>query len=1263
VDKHRWKIWIDTGGTFTDCMAQAPGGETHRTKVLSSGALRGRMLAQPDGNALSGAPLPGGAPDLYAGYTLRFLGRPNETYRVTASDPRTHRLVLDRPVAPAVSAGADFELTAGEEAPVLATRLVTGTPLHAALPTLEMRLGSTKGTNALLEHKGAAVGLLITGGLGDLPEIGTQQRPHLFALDIRKPPRLYTRVIEVRERLDAAGNVLLPLTEAELERVADEAKNSGIAVWAVALLHSYRNPAHERRLLEALRAGGIDFVSLSAELMPAIKLVPRAQTAIVNAYLSPVIHRYLDAVRSKLPAGSTLRVMTSAGGLVSAHFFAPKDSLLSGPAGGVVGAAAVARQSGVTQLLTLDMGGTSTDVARYDGAYDYRYDLRVGDAHLQSPALAVETVAAGGGSVCAFDGLVCTVGPESAGAYPGPACYGAGGPLTVTDVNLLLGRVDPGAFGIPLDAEAARRAFEDVRQKAGATEAAGGEALLAGFLQIANERMADAIRRVSVQRGYDPGGYTLLAFGGAGGQHACQVAALLGMNRVLVPADAGLLSAYGMGRAAVERLATRQLLRPLPEADLPAVFDELSREAAARVTAEGFAPGEVRIVRKSVFLRFAGQDAALEIPFAPGNDPVALFREQYQALFGHWIENRPLEVESAKVIAAAQAADLVPAGAATTPYVPTPYGQGRLFAGGAWQTVPMYRWPDLKPGAELVGPALLVSPTSTTVVEPGWAFRLDAAGNGRLHNTEAAGPGDTGAEENSAEAVQLALFTNRFTAVAAEMGALLERTAFSVNVKERLDFSCAVLDAEGYLVVNAPHIPVHLGSLGLCVRKVMAALPLEAGDVVVTNHPGFGGSHLPDITLISPVHDEAGRRIGFVANRAHHAEIGGKRPGSMPPDARSLAEEGVVIPPTYLVRQGEAQWDVLAELLTAAPYPSRAVHENLADLRAALAAIGAGKAAMAALCRAHGADRVVHYMGGVKRYAAGRLRERLVQLPPGTRRAEEFLDDGSRLAVELRLTDGRLQVDFAGTAGTHPRNLNATPAIVTSAVVYVLRLLVDEDIPLNEGLLDAVDLHIPPGLLNPDFPADPFRCPAVVGGNTETSQRVVDTLLKALGLAAGSQGTMNNVVFGNETFGYYETIGGGTGAGPGFAGASAVHQHMTNTRITDPEVMELRYPVRLERFAVRRGSGGAGQWPGGDGIVREIRFLQPVSLTVLAEHRRTAPYGLAGGAPGQPGRQTLLRADGTTEPLDGSGGAEMGPGDRVVIETPGGGGYGRVGEG
>ncbi len=1260
MEKNFWKIGIDTGGTFTDCIGQDPEGRWHRTKVLSSGAIRGQVLSQPDKVTLQLARVLGGETDLFVGYALRFLNMPAETYRITASSTDNHCLTLDRPVSLPVLAGAGVELTAGEEAPVLAARIMTGTPLTATLPLMEMRLGSTRGTNALLERKGAEVGLLITAGLGDLLEIGTQQRPHLFALHVRKPPQLYRRVIEVHERLDAAGGVLLPLLEVELERVVGEVKRSGISVWAIAFLHSYLNPAHETVLRQRLHAAGISFISLSAELMPAIKLVPRAQTAIVNAYLSPVINRYLEAVREKLSAGSTLRVMTSAGGLVETVFFTPKDSLLSGPAGGVVGAAAVAHESGIPKILTLDMGGTSTDVARYDGAYDYRYDLRVGDAHLQSPALAVETVAAGGGSVCTFDGITCAVGPDSAGANPGPACYGAGGPLTVTDVNLLLGRVDSDIFGIPLNAEAARRAFQAMNQKGLVPQAPDEEGLLAGFLQIANERMADAIRRVSVQKGYDPSEYTLLAFGGAGGQHACQVAALLKMNQVLIPADAGLLSAYGMGRAAIERFSTRQILQSLAGANLLDIFEQLTAEVFAQLAAEGFAPDQIYVARKSLFLRFSGQDAAIEIPFGEENDPVRLFREKYEALYGHWIENRTLEVESAKVIGATKMNTPGRSSAAVTLHQPRPYKHQRLFAGSTWQEVPVYRWPDLLPGAELAGPALLVSPTSTTVVEPNWHFQLDAGGNGLLQKIGTGALVSVG-EGPADGAVQLALFTNRFTAIAGEMGALLERTAFSVNVKERLDFSCAVLDAEGYLVVNAPHIPVHLGSLGICVRKVLAALPMEEGDVVVTNHPGFGGSHLPDITLISPVHDEAGQRVGFVANRAHHAEIGGKRPGSMPPDARNLAEEGVVIPPAYLVRKGKAQWDSIVQRLTESPFPSRAVHENIADLRAALASIGVGKSALQALCRTYGSDQVVHFMGAVKSYAATRLRKRLEGFPPGDYSAAEVLDDGSRIAVQIKVSPTRLRISFAGTSGTHPRNLNATPAIVASAVIYVLRLFVDEDIPLNEGLMKAVDLHLPEGMLNPAFPDDPFGCPAVVGGNTETSQRVVDTLLKALQLAAGSQGTMNNVVFGNQTFGYYETIGGGTGAGRGFDGASAVHQHMTNTRITDPEVIELRYPVRLERFAVRRGSGGAGMWRGGDGIIREIRFLKPVLLTVLAEHRRTAPYGLAGGEPGQPGRQTIIRADGATEPMEGSSGAEMQPGDRIVVETPGGGGCGSPG--
>jgi 5-oxoprolinase (ATP-hydrolysing) len=820
--------------------------------------------------------------------------------------------------------------------------------------------------------------------------------------------------------------------------------------------------------------------------------------------------------------------------------------------------------------------------------------------------------------------------------------------------------VDPGNFGIPLNFAAAEGALREIRDKLAGTGSQTDERLLSGFLQIANERMAGAIRQISVLKGYDPSEYTLLAFGGAGGQHACQVAELLKMTSVLIPPDAGLLSAYGMGQAVIERFSTRQVLRPLDEVEgqLNQMLNDLTLQAQDALSAEGFPPEETQVGRQSLFLRFKGQDASIEIPFSPGTAPAEAFRWQYEALYGHWIGNRELELESAKVIITTRPALQTLPEKKGRDYSPVPYNTQRCFTAGEWQQTPVFRWQDLKPGAVIAGPALIVSPTSTTLAEPGWTFRTDAAGNGvmvRTKNQEETEPAEL---SDATEAVQLALFTNRFTAIAAEMGALLERTAFSVNVKERLDFSCAVLDTDGYLVVNAPHIPVHLGSLGICVRSVMAALPLEDGDVAITNHPGFGGSHLPDITLISPVHDEAGRRIGFVANRAHHAEIGGKRPGSMPPDARNLAEEGIVISPTWLVRRGEARWEEITSQLTTAHYPSRALAENLADLQAALAAIRSGKTALQNLCRAYGARRVGHYMQELKKYAATSLLRRIGSMPRGDYPAEELLDDGSKIKVQVTVSPSRLRISFAGTSGTHPRNLNATPAIVNSAVMYVLRLLVDEDIPLNEGLMEAVDLHLPEGLLNPGFPEDPQKCPAVVGGNTETSQRVVDTLLKALGLAACSQGTMNNVVFGNATFGYYETIGGGTGAGHGFNGASAVHQHMTNTRITDPEVMEFRYPVRLEQFAVRKDSGGAGQWKGGDGIIRELRFLEPVSLTVLAEHRWTAPYGLSGGEPGQPGRQYIIRKDGATQELSGSAGAEMTPGDRFVIETPGGGGFG-----
>ena len=1236
-----WHLSIDTGGTFTDGLARNPAGEVRRAKVLSTGAIRARVLAVAGPGQYRLAQqwhLPDAA--TLTGFYLRQAGEASETGpQVIAFDPATG-LLRSSAALPGLEPGATVELFTGEEAPVLAARLLTGTPPGQAFPPLTMRLGSTRGTNALLERKGARVALLVTAGLPGLLEIGNQQRPDLFALDIRKPAPLYDRLIEVPARMDAQGQEIAPLLPDHVQELVQQVLASGCDAVAIALLHAYRNPAHERALAAALRQAGLAHVSCSHQLAPAIRLLPRAQTTVVNAFLAPVIEDYLAGVQHGL-AQAPLKVMTSAGGLVDARHFHPKDSLLSGPAGGVVGAATLARQTGHPRILTLDMGGTSTDVARYDGAYDYRYELAVGDARLLSPALAIETVAAGGGSICRFDGQRLSVGPDSAGAQPGPACYGAGGPLTLTDVNLLLGRLDPATFGIPLDEAAARAALAALRGEAVISE----EELLQGFLDLAHETMAGAIRRISIRQGYDPAAYALLAFGGAGGQHACAVAGLLGIRRVIVPYEAGILSASGIGTAAITRQAQAQVLRPLAEVDLAARFARLEAEALAALAAEG--PGG-QISRRSLLLRFHGQNHSLEIPYAPGGPtPEATFRMRYEALFGHWLDQPSLELEAIRVVATLAGPDLPP-----LPPVPTshhPHADRHTAAG------PVYDWENLGPGAHLAGPALLAGRHATVVVPAGWSLQLDGGRNAIL---QATAPQATVTAEAEA-AISLSLFAHRFESIAQEMGALLERTSFSVNVKERLDFSCALLDAAGTLVVNAPHIPVHLGSLGVCVRQVCAALPLGPGDVAITNHPGYGGSHLPDITLVAPVF--VGETLaGYVANRAHHAELGGKRPGSMPADARHLAEEGVVIPPTYLVRAGQMDRAGIAAHLQAGPWPTRALAENLADLDASLASIRAGVDALTALCQEHGLATVQARMADLKAYAAQHMRQRLAAFPPGTYAAQEFLDDGSLLQVQISLAGGEASLDFSGTSPTHPGNFNANPAIVTSVVMYVLKLLAEAGLPLNEGLMEPVHLYLPPGsMLNPAFPPDPAACPAVVGGNVETSQRLTDTLLKALGVAACSQGTMNNFLFGHESLGYYETIGGGTGAGPDFAGAHGVHQHMTNTRITDPEILEFRYPVRLEQLALRPGSGGKGRWPGGNGIIRQVRFLQDMEVTLLTQHRTAGPYGLAGGEAGQPGQQYWLRAaEGDTLPLPGCISLRLRAGDAIRIETPGGGGYG-----
>jgi 5-oxoprolinase (ATP-hydrolysing) len=1049
-------------------------------------------------------------------------------------------------------------------------------------------------------------------------------------------------------------------------------------------MHAYRNNVHEQVLKTELEKH-FDYVSISSELSQQIKFVPRSQTTVVNAYLAPILHTYLKKIISRLPTDS-LRIMTSAGSLIHSSFFMPKDSLLSGPAGGVVGAAAIGRQSGFERLLTLDVGGTSSDVARFDGDFDYRFDITIRNATVFSPALNIETVAAGGGSICYFDGIKLCVGPESAGAYPGPACYGVGGPLTITDVNLLLGRLDPSQFGIPVFVEAAKSKLIDlqnfIEEKTGKKISA--EEILNGFLTIANERMADAIRKISVAKGYAPPQYALLVFGGAGGLHACSMARLLGMATIIVPQYAGLLSAYGILNAQVERFAEKQILKTVSQIlfeELVFEFDKIKTEATEKVIAEGIESDNIIVKKSLIFCRLKGQDATIELDFDA--DFAHNFKEKYQKTFGHWVENREIEIESIRIIAAEKDSNLRKiSNPKITPLLPPQYKPDfrhkiKALVGSKWLDVPVFFRNDLTAGATIEGFALLLDNYSTTVIEDGFSLTIDAFGTAIIRAViveNVPNKLDKYVAEHS-ETIDLELFTNRFTGIADNMGALLQRTALSVNVKERFDFSCALLDADGFLIANAPHIPVHLGSLGVCVREVLKVIKIGKGDTIVTNHPAFGGSHLPDVTLISSVYmerpdslgTEGGELIGYVANRCHHSEIGGIRPASMPPNATRLIEEGVIIEPMYLSKNGIVDWQSISYKLQNTDYPTRSLGENLADLNAALAANLNGVAALQKLVAEHSLEKVHYYMQRLKDYSAEKLTENLRKITTVQRvfEAEESLDDGAILKVKIEIGD-KIVFDFTGSSPVHKGNLNATPAIVNSVVIYVLRLLVTENIPLNEGFMKNVTLILPDNsILNPDFNLRKIQnlpkiddAPAVVGGNVETSQRLTDTILKALKLIACGQGTMNNVLFGNTTFGYYETICGGAGAGNGFNGSDAVHTHMTNTRITDPEILEFRYPVRLDLFKIRENSGGKGLFSGGNGIIRQLTFLENVELSVLTQHRKVAPFGLNGGESGKVGQQFVIFKNGKKKKIEGIDGANLSEGDTFVIETPGGGGFG-----
>lgn len=1234
-----WQICIDTGGTFTDCWGLPSGSpEPVLVKLLSSGRIRARVTERLSTREwILEIPANWSTPDgFFVGFQAEVSGT---TAHVDSWEQAPGRLRLDGDLPHSEV----IDLFTGEEAPVVGARLLTGTAPGSTFPELDLRLATTRGTNALLEGKGAPPVFLVTKGFGDLLEIRDQRRPDLFALNHQKPRPVYQSVVEVEERLDRDGQELEPLNPGDEESLKAMVAQ-GHRTAAVALLHSYLNPRHELALGDHLLKLGFEHVSLSSELAPQIKIVPRAETAVIDAYLTPVMTEFLDHVQSSVGEANPMLTMTSAGGLESRASYHPKDSLFSGPAGGVVGAAAIGRASGCDRLITFDMGGTSTDVARYDGDYQYQFQQRIGSAQLLAPSLRIETVASGGGSICQWTEAGLRVGPESAGADPGPACYGRGGPLAITDVNLLLGRIDPDNFGIPIgpeNLEAARSRLRELMDAMGASASSETE-VLEGLLAIAVEQMADSIRTISVREGADPSEYALLAFGGGGPLHACEIAEKLGMDRILVPAEAGVLSAYGLYQAVVERFAERQILQDWAacQDQVMGWLEELRQDAMRDVAGfEGVAPR-----RRLAELRLMGQDSSLTLEIGNPQELAETFRQQYKAVFGYQIRpEQRLELVSLRVVVS----------------TPEPEVPSEAFSGSSTcQDVRGFQDREtLKQGSRLRGPVVIQDRFSTFYLKEGWETVVGDRGTLRAEKTRARAT-DSGPDLSQSSPVIRELFRHRFAHIVQEMGAMLQRSAISTNVKERADFSCALLDRRGELVVNAPHIPVHLGALGLCVREVVKVLPLNPGDMAVTNHPGFGGSHLPDVTVISPVF-VGEELLGYVANRAHHAEIGGIRPGSMPPDAANLEEEGVVITPRYLFESGESKLDGLVNLLTSAPYPTRNPEDNRADLMAQAAANLRGVEALQTLAATYGHDVIQHHLGQLTEQAHQSFEDALANKPLAADYAVEQLDGGARICVAARKSEGRLILDFEGTSPRQASNLNATPAIVRSALLYCLRLWTDSELPLNEGLIRDLEVRLPECFLNPDFPEDPRACPAVVGGNVETSQRLVDTVLKLFGIQACSQGTMNNFIFGNPRFGYYETIAGGAGAGPGYDGASALHTHMTNTAITDPEIIEKRYPVRLRRFAIREGSGGAGQYRGGDGVIREFEFVEPLEVSLLTQHRVIAPYGLEGGVEGKTGQQVLVGAEGERE-LESQAAVSVQAGDRIVIETPGGGGWGKV---
>ncbi len=1200
----RWQFWIDRGGTFTDIVGR-----------------------RPDGTLV------------------------------------THKLLSENPGRYTDAAVAGIRALLG---------LVPGAPIPANVIDA-VKMGTTVATNALLERKGERTALVITRGFADALQIGYQNRPKLFVRRIELPAPLYERVVEIDERIGARGELVQALDLAAAERDLLATYAAGIRAIAIVLMHGYRFPQHEQQLAALARRIGFAQVSVSHEVSPLMKLVSRGDTTVVDAYLSPILRRYVEQVEADLTGGTgsggpRLQFMQSSGGLTDAKMFQGKDAILSGPAGGIVGAVEVSRLAGFDRIIGFDMGGTSTDVTHWAGEYERAFVTEVAGVRLRAPMMSIHTVAAGGGSICVFDGARFRVGPESAGANPGPAAYRRGGPLTVTDCNVMVGKVVPELFpkvfgpegNEALDAAVVRQRFAelaaDVAARTGHPRTS--EEVAEGFLKIAVENMANAIKHISVQRGYDVTEYTLCCFGGAGGQHACLVADALGMTRVFIHPLAGVLSAYGMGLADVRALRQQAVESVLSEAALRAAEGTcatLEDHAVDEVTRQGI-PRERIACERRLHMKYDGTDTTLEIPH--GQDPaliIAEFERRYRKQYGFLMPGKALVIEAAAVEAIGRTQSALDEAPVFAPRAgPLVALQShRLYTDGRFHDALVFDRADLRPGDAIAGPAVIRERNATTVIEPGWQATLTPRDHMILERVEVLRR--VHAIGTTADPVLLEVFNNLFMAIAEQMGVTLANSAYSVNIKERLDFSCAIFDRDGNLIANAPHMPVHLGSMGESVRTVIDKRKgtMLNGDVFVLNAPYNGGTHLPDVTVIAPVFMDDPTPEFFVASRGHHADIGGITPGSMPPDSSHVDEEGVLLDNVQLVAQGRFLEAELRALLASGRYPSRNVDQNLADLRAQVAACAKGADELRRMVAHFTLPVVRAYMQHVQDNAEESVRRVLDVLHDG--HFEYEMDSGAKIVVTITIDRAAREatIDFTGSSAQQPTNFNAPSAVCKAAVLYVFRTLVDDEIPMNAGCLKPLHIVIPEGsMLNPRYPA------AVVAGNVETSQTMTDTLYGALGVLAASQGTMNNFTFGNATYQYYETISGGAGAGPGFEGASVVQTHMTNSRLTDPEVLEWRFPVRLESFGIRRGSGGAGQYRGGDGSVRRVRFLEAMTAVMLANHRRVPPFGMAGGGPGALGRNWVERTDGTREEFGATFKVEMQPGDIFVIETPSGGGYG-----